>query len=231
VPPTNPTSIDNGKEDILFNYHQSKLTFGLILMAFEDAVKEGDGQRLYEIYKLTLLIYKAKKHPKYAYVNLLHLVKISAVLPEFEAERLKWNRFVNTHGGKACNIPLDLRKEHQNHLLKVLWRALGPNLNENNAARLAGTLDLVEVIMHSVDEDCNLTSRSSYRSIAQKEEAVLQITTDLNSIEAFKYNRGREGHPSFPDFSSNLFSGLDYRDLHKWMKEKIKTWGSIYERF
>ena len=30
--------------------------FGLILMAFEDAIKEGDGQRLFEIYKLFLLL-------------------------------------------------------------------------------------------------------------------------------------------------------------------------------
>ena len=198
-------------------------------MAFEDAVKEGDGQRLYEIYKLVLLIYKAKKHTKYAYVILLYLTKISALLSKFEAERLKWNRFVNNHGGKGCNIPLDLRKEHQNHLLKVLWRSLGPNLNESNAARLAGTLDLVEIIMQTVDEDCKLSNRSSHRAVAKSEEAVHQIINDLLSISAFKYAEGREGHPSFPNFSSNLLQGLDYRDLHKWMKEKIQAWGAISE--
>lgn len=137
---------------------------------------------------------------------------------------------MNTHGGKGCNIPLDLRKEHQTHLLKVLWRALGPNLNEANAARLAGTIDLVELILQSVDEDCKLSQRSSHRSIEWSEEAVCQITADLLSIAAFKYVRGREGHPSFQKFSANLLAGLDYRDLHKWMKEKIQAWGSIYEK-
>ncbi len=60
----------------MFNYHQAKLMFGLILMAFEDAIKEGDGQRLFEIYKLFLLLYKAHGHTKNAYATLLYLVKI-----------------------------------------------------------------------------------------------------------------------------------------------------------
>ena len=81
--------------DFLFDYHQSKMVFGLIIMAFEDAVKEGDGQRVYDLYKLLLLIYKYNKHPKYAYVTLHYLVRIAALLPEFDAERLKWNRVVN----------------------------------------------------------------------------------------------------------------------------------------
>lgn len=104
--------------------------FGLILMAFEDAVKEGDGQRLYELYRLMLLIYKSKGHHKYAYVTLLQLVKLSALYSEFEAHRAKWNRGVNTTGGKGRNIPLDLLKEQKNLSIKTLWRNLGPNLNE-----------------------------------------------------------------------------------------------------
>lgn len=141
-----------------------------------------------------------------------------------------WNRVVNLYGGKACNVPLDLRKEHQNNLLKILWKALGPNLNERSAARIAGTLDAVELILHRIDEDCKLSRRSSYRSVAKKEEAVNQIINDLQSVAAFKFVRGREGHPSFPKFSANLFAGLDYRELHKWIKDTLNTWSSIYEK-
>ena len=57
---------------------------------------------------------------------------------------------VNTHGEKGCNISLDICKEHQNHFLKVMWHALGPNLNEANASRTAGTVDQVESTMHCV---------------------------------------------------------------------------------
>ena len=192
-------------------------------------MKEGDGQRLFETYKLLLLIYKANKHPKYAYVTLHYLAKICAILPEFEAERLKWNRFINLYGGKASNIPFDLRKEHQNNLLKIMWKEVGPNLNEKSAARIAGTLDAVELILHNVDIDCTMSRRTAYRSVAKKEEAVYQMIKDLLSIQAFKVVSGREGHPSFPDFNANLLHGLDYRQLHTWIKDTLHTWGSIYE--
>lgn len=43
-------------------------------------------------------------------------------------------------------------------------------------------------------------------------------------IRAFKHEVGREGHPSFPDFPSNLLRKIDYRDLHTWMNGLIKTW-------
>lgn len=225
----NVTNKANDPSDYLYNYHQKKLSFGLLLFSFEDAVKEGDGQRLFDIYKVTMLLFKANNHPKYAYINLLYLVKIHAILPQFEAERLKWNRFINTKGGKGLNIPLDLHKEHQNKLLKTMWRALGPNLNEKNASRLAGALESMESIIAGIDKDCKLSERSSFRSVKKKEEAVHQITTDLVSIKAFEYTSHREGHTSFPYIKPNILSGIDYRDLHHWMKEKVKYWGSIYE--
>lgn len=48
--------------DHLYNYHCAKLKFGLILFDFNDAVQEGDGQRLHDIYKLALLLYKSGGH-------------------------------------------------------------------------------------------------------------------------------------------------------------------------
>lgn len=231
IAPELPTQTDKDlSDDSMFNYHQCKMAFGLLIRGFEDAVKEGDGQRLFETYKLLLLIYKSHKHPKYAYVTLHYLIKVCAILPEFEAERLKWNRVVNLHGGKACNIPLDLRKEHQNKLLKILWKGLGPNLDEQSAARIAGTLDAVELILHNIDADCKLTHKSSYRSVAKREEAVMQVIKDLQSIDAFKFVKGRQGHPSFSKFSANFFESIDYRELHKWIKDTLQTWRSIYEK-
>ena len=50
---------EGAKEDFLFNYHQAKLTFGLILFEFDDAIKEGDGDRLHDFYRFGLLWFKA----------------------------------------------------------------------------------------------------------------------------------------------------------------------------
>lgn len=56
-----------------------------ILMAFKDAVKEGNGEHQHEMYQLILLLYKANGYHKYAYVTLFHLVKLSALCTKFEA--------------------------------------------------------------------------------------------------------------------------------------------------
>lgn len=81
-------------------------------MVFEDVVKEGDGQRIYEFYKFFLLIYKFYKYIKYVYVILYYFVRILVILFEFEVDRFKWNRVVNLYGGKVCNVLMDLRKEY-----------------------------------------------------------------------------------------------------------------------
>lgn len=101
---------------------------------------------MFDLYKLALLLYHSEWHTKYAYVVLLHLLKIVAILPEFEAHRLKWNRFYNKYGGSGNNISQDLKKEQQNKVLKTFWRALGANINEANAARVAHALEPLEAV-------------------------------------------------------------------------------------
>ena len=62
------TNANSTEQDYMYNYHSANLTFGLILLEFNDAVKEGDGDMLFDIYKMALLLYKAHGHFKYAYV-------------------------------------------------------------------------------------------------------------------------------------------------------------------
>ena len=81
------------------------------------------------------------------------MVQVIALLPESEACDLKWNRFHNKYGGKGNNIPLGLTKEQQNKVLKIMWKALGSNLTQESATRVAKTLDYVEAIMSSIDAD------------------------------------------------------------------------------
>lgn len=215
-------------DDHLFNYHRSKLAFGLIMFEFNDAIKEGDGERLFELYKVCLLLFKGNKKNKYAYAVLLYLVKIVAILSEKDAHMLKWNRFFNKHGTRAGNIPLDLRMEQMNKIVKSMWRSLGANLNESSAARLANTVDEMECILNAVDKDCEIGSSPGHRSNGNREAAVQQITKDLVKIDAFTYQKGRPGHPSFPKFPVSLLKGLNFRDLHSWMKELIQTWEPLY---
>lgn len=177
-----------------------------------------------------MLIYKTHGHYKYAYAVLLYLVKCIAILPPAQALRLKWNRTFNVSGLPGRNIPLDLQKEHDNKDIKCLWRNLGANLDEQNAERTAGTLQSRQQVYHSVDRDCTFNEKHSARRIPEELEAVHQIIIDLASNKVFTKNPGREGYVSFPQFDRNLLQGLDYRDLHKWFREHIDLWGSIYQQ-
>ena len=175
-----------------------------------------------------MLLFKAHRKTKYAYVTLIYLVQIESILSEAEAHELKWTRFFNKHGRVSGNIPLDLRMEQMNKIVKTMWRSLGANLNEASATRLANTLEPIELILDAIDKDCEITGAVGYRSKGKPEKAVEVIVNDLVEISAFNYQAGRKGHPSYPKISQNLLKNLDYRDLHSWMKDHINTWATVY---
>lgn len=205
------------------------MAFGLLLFEFEDAVKERDGARLTNVYKLALLFYKCYGHHKYAYVTLLYLVKIQAILTEQQANSFTWNRFYSKYGGKGKNISLDLRMEQLNKLLKSQLRALGSNINESSAERVANALEGVELILSSIDKDCIRTPKKGYRSKGKDTTTVQQIVKDLMDKRVFMKLREREGYPSFKEFPLNLLENLDYNDLHAWMTDLIKGWKILME--
>ena len=134
-------------------------------MEFNDSIKEGDGDRLFDLYRLCLLLYKSGGNTIYSYVVLLHLVKILCLLSLFKSHRLKWNRFCNKNGGAGKNIPLDLRKEQLNKVLKTMWRSLGSNINEKNASCVANTLEMMEKILEPIDKDCSYTTVNRIRMV------------------------------------------------------------------
>ena len=63
--------------------------------------------------------------------------------------------FFNNLGKAGGNIPLDLRMEHLNKLLKIALKQLGSNVSEKGAQRIAKSLQAIEEIIVNVDKDCN----------------------------------------------------------------------------
>ena len=74
------------------------------------------------------------------------------------------------YGGKGKNIPLDLRMDQLNKLLKNQLRALGSNINEKNAARISNALEGLELLLHSIDKECILQQWKGYRSTGKDEK-------------------------------------------------------------
>lgn len=219
----------NSKEDFKFNYHKAKMRFGLLLADINDAIKEGDGERIRNLYKVAVLLFKCYSHTKYAYSTLLFLTKISAILPLARAESLIANRFCNAHGKLGKNISMDLFLEFKNRSVKACTDLLGSNFREDSAQRIARSTSINEKVLSSVDTDCNNSKADKSRSKTDPRDAVRQVVLDLLAEEGFVFSPGRKGYPSFPEMSPNLINGLDYRDMYNWMREKLDEWEKIYE--
>lgn len=67
------TCVDD-KEDALYNNHRGKLIFGLFMLDQSDAIREGDGQRLMNLYKIGLIFFNFHGSTKYFHTTLLLLV-------------------------------------------------------------------------------------------------------------------------------------------------------------
>ena len=215
-----PPEREDEKPDYLFNYHSAKLAFGLILADISDVIREADGDRLIQSYKMAL---------SSQYTTLLLLVKTEGLLPKLQAFRLKWSSFCNTKGRKGHNISLDLRLEQLNNLLKSFRKVLGSNLSMFSAQRVACCLDVLEAILESIDIDCSMHKDNKQRQCKDKAETVLQTVKDLVGKKVFSKTPERNGYNSFPKISHNIISKLDYRDFYAWIKDKLKIWETMYE--
>ena len=224
-----PESKNTKKDDHLLNYHTSRLKFGLLHLYIRDAIQEGDGQRLLLILPYILLFFHLYKRTKYAYVILLHLVKVYAILPSGLAHELVYERFWNSKGGKGKNIPLDLRMEHMVRLFKLSLKQLGANVNPTGAQRLAQSLGHIEHLLKNVDIDSAVKAGSGHHSSKNLEEVVIQIAKDLKEIDAFRFTEGR-CHPTFPAFPQNVLEKLDLTEYYSWVSRLLKVWKAIYEQ-
>ena len=216
-------------EDCKYNYHVARLFYGLLMVNTHDSIREGDAARLMDCMKMSLLFFKKFKKHKYAYTVLLFLCKVFAILSEREAFHLCWNRFFNGKGGKGKNIPLDLKMEFYNHMLKSCLRMLGGNINAKSAQRVARCLTMMQKVLDSVDCDVRLVNKSGAHKLVEAQQAVSQIVNDLVEGNVFSFQQGREGYTAFPNFERDILKGLDYRDFFSWSRDLIKTWYAMYE--
>ena len=113
--------------DMVHNYARALCLYGSLALEFVDAWEEGDGDRILRCWKIFLLHFYENGRTKYSWEALrLQLQVIS--LPPTLSTQIKWNRFVNAHGGLGRNIPCDLYNEHVNKLFKEIITNMGANL-------------------------------------------------------------------------------------------------------
>lgn len=213
-------------KDYTKDHTEARLSFGLFLLNMQDAVKEGDGERLLRLYTVALLFYKAYGHHQYAYSTFLLTVQINATLSPSLAHSLKWNRFWNGKGGKGKNISLDLHLEHLNNFLKSFLKRSGPNMTEQAADRVSRSLGVLKEMMDTTDNELAVSKSSGAHHAANMAKDIACLVNVFKETRVFQVIPGRQ-YTSFPKFKRDLLSKLKHAELCDWMRSKLHEWRSV----
>lgn len=214
---------DKPKDD-RYNYATLRLSMGMLLRNFDDAVKEGDGDRIIRCWKFAMLIYKAYGHNKYALAALRLQASVMSMLTPRQAESLVWNRTVNNKGGAGCNISMDIRMEHLICLTKELLKHLGVNITENAARRCSKAIGHVDELVSSVDTDLKVQRPSGHHKMKKRDSDFRLLVNELHQrgkMFEFSPEDEREYHV-FANFTDSLIKGLDLSSLNRWFTNHKK---------
>lgn len=229
---TDTTQPESKPIDARYNYACARLNFGMLIFNFDDAIKEGDGERVLRCWKFMLLIFRAYKHTKYAFAALQLFFYTACLLSERLSHFLVWNRTVNNHGGKGRNISLDLRLEHLNNLLKEMLRCLGVNVTEKSAQRCSEAISMLEEMLHNIDVELGVKEPSGHHIKAKDDkdfEALIKEIHERGNLFSFDPSSSERNYQKFPDFQRNILSGLDFKQLNKWLNTHKKEMSRLQQ--
>ena len=201
-------------------YQKSLLSMNLLLRNINDSIREGDGARLIECYKVALLYFKVFKHNKYAF-SVLKLLCTMKLQPE-RAHELTWDRFVNTKGKPGRNISLDLHMEHLNKFLKELLKNLRSNLNEANADRIAKATNNIKRLIEKTEESLNIKITYTGKNKLNTISSVQNLAAQLHKNNPFDEKSKKSTYDSFANFDGYLKNKLDTTKVIEWAIKKYK---------
>lgn len=93
--------------DEAYDYATVFCHYAALALEFKDSWDEADGERSTRCWKFFMLHFRASNCTKYAW-EALQLQFQLITLPPRLSQQVKWERYVNVHGGGGNNIPCDL---------------------------------------------------------------------------------------------------------------------------
>ena len=139
-------------KDKVYNYARVLCHYGAMLLEFRDAWAEGDGERVFNCWRVFLPHFKAGGRSKYALEAPRFQLQVKSLLSPRLAHQAKWDRFINTRGGIGSSIPNDLFNEPINKLLKGILTKMGPNLTGKSLQCGARTVNTIFQISKQFDK-------------------------------------------------------------------------------
>ena len=150
---------------------------------------------------------------KYALECLYQLFLVYSLLTPRDSERFMWNRSVNNHGKKGCNILLDESTEHSNNFVKQCIRNLGPNISEAAVSRLCKAESSTRLMLEKLDKTLNQFSKSGSHSETSENQDLDELIKKVAVFKPFSKLEGRK-YAHFLDFKGYRLEDLDVSDLY-----------------
>ena len=213
------TDVDHSA-DYVYNYTRRVLSILTIRMNFEDAIKRGDGERLFLCYKFMYLYFKDASCPKYAYGVLETLCQARYLLSEQQANNLMWNRFVNNQGNSDSNLPVDLDVEHLNKPLKTDLNTYRGDITDKSVQRISRSVEDSEKVLKNFDKQTGVKKPSGKHEPVSFAQDVKHVAMLLHDKQVYSQLPGRE-HQHIRKISADALALLNMKDIHHWMKESI----------
>jgi len=190
-------------------------------MEFNDAVKEGDGERILTCWKYMLMYFKVSHKTKYSIEAFNLLAHYYYIYSERLCRQLLWSRTINVHGKPGKNIAMDLHMEHLNREFKTVVSHLGPNTLGPSLQRTGKALKVLREIQAHYDEVTYVNTESAYHSSRNSSKDLSLVIQQLQKSEVFRMVENRQ-HQQF-SMTGSLLKKLDTHELKKWMTSQLQS--------
>lgn len=205
--------------DAIYKYACTILSLGLFVSELDDAIREGDGERLCRVWKYLTLLFHSNGRTKYALEALTLQLQLHG-LPPRQAFEVKWSRFINTKGGMGNNVSCDLHMEHLNRACKTAISGVGANVSEKSIDRAAKCLCTTQDVCKNFDLTNDIHPTSSSHTAASVKQDVGLIVKQLQKSQVFMEKADR-AHHVFRNVKS-CFSIDDPHKLRLWFDKHKK---------
>lgn len=213
-------------DDKVHDYTCHFLSIGCFYLAFKDAIKEGDGERVLECWRYLLPIFHNTGRKNYCNEAIHFLCQYYHDLAPQQAEQLLYSRFVNTKGVKGRNILLDLHQEHLNRLCKDCVKDLGTNKTKDGIIRCGKALGPLNDLLKNFDENNHVTDVSGAHHSPSYKQDLHMIIEELQQTEVFDVVPKRR-HNSFKN-PKNILHAKTFNEMVEWVSEHLKQKYSLH---
>ena len=181
--------VNMGITDKVFLYALQVLNLGLLWHAFNDYIREGDGDRIMTYYKFILNVFKAGCCFNYSKEVVILLTQYYCLFSERKAAQLKWSRCINTEGYRGCNVPCDLHLEYLNCQLKRMIRGLHSNVTPKALSRAARSVGIVHQVCDNITSATGIYQESGHHARPAFDKECAEMVKQLGRTSSLYKSR------------------------------------------